>query len=117
MPWSGPGQVGMKSKGVIAAFILGLVFGIALGPCTFAFMAPMLGVTFKLASTNLAYGVLLLLVYGIGHCSVIVFAGTFTELVQRYMNWNEKSAGTLIIKKICGVLVLLGGIYLIYIAP
>ena len=36
MPFSGPGQVGMKRKGLLAAFILGLVFGIALGPCTFA---------------------------------------------------------------------------------
>ena len=117
MPWSGPGQVGMKRKGLLAAFILGLIFGIALGPCTFAFMAPMLGVTFKLASTNLSYGILLLVVYGIGHCSVIVFAGTFTEVVQRYMNWNEKSKGSAILKKVCGVLVLLGGLYLIYTAP
>jgi len=116
-PWSGPGQFGMKRKGMLAAFILGLVFGIALGPCTFAYMAPMLGVTFKLASANLFYGVLLLLVYGIGHCSVIVFAGTFTEVVQRYMNWNERSKGAVILKKVCGVLVLLGGIWLVYTAP
>ena len=117
MPWSGPGQIGMKRKGPLAALILGLVFGIALGPCTFAYMAPMLGVTFKLASTNLAYGILLLLVYGVGHCSVIIFAGTFTEVVQRYMNWNEKSKGATILKKICGILVLLGGVWLIYTAP
>ena len=116
MPFSGPGQVGFKRKGMLAAFILGLVFGIALGPCTFAFMAPMLGVTFKVASTNLAYGIALLVVYGVGHCSVIIFAGTCTELVQRYMNWNEKSKGTVILKKICGVLVILGGLYLIFIA-
>lgn len=116
MPWSGPGQVGMKRKGMLAAFILGLVFGIALGPCTFAYMAPMLGVTFKMASNNLAYGILLLLVYGLGHCSVIVFAGTFTEAVQRYMNWNEKSKGADILKKICGLLVLLGGLWLVYTA-
>jgi cytochrome c-type biogenesis protein len=117
MPFSGPGQVGMKRKGMLAALILGLVFGIALGPCTFAYMAPMLGVTFKLASTNLLYGVLLLLVYGIGHCSVIIFAGTFTEVIQRYLNWNEKSKGAIILKRVCGVLVLLGGVYLIYTAP
>ena len=116
MPWSGPGQVGMKRKGMLAALILGLVFGIALGPCTFAYMAPMLAVTFKVASTALLYGIVLLLAYGIGHCSVIVLAGTCTELVQRYMNWNEKSKGAVILKKICGVLVLLGGLYLIYIA-
>ena len=116
MPWSGPGQIGMKRKGMLAAFIVGLVFGIALGPCTFAYMAPMLAVTFRLASTKLAYGVLLLLIYGLGHCSVIVLAGTCTELVQRYMNWNEKSKGAIIVKKTCGVLVLLGGLYLIYTA-
>lgn len=117
MPFSGPGQVGMKRKGLLAAFLLGLVFGIALGPCTFAYMAPMLAVTFKLAATNIAYGVLLLLVYGIGHCSVIVLAGTFTEVVQRYLNWNEKSKGAVILKRVCGVLVILGGIYMIYVAP
>ena len=116
MPWSGPGRVAMKRKGMLAAFILGLVFGIALGPCTFAYMAPMLGITFKLAATNLFYGVLLLVVYGLGHCSVIVLAGTCTELVQRYMNWNEKSRGAIILKRICGVLVLIGGLYLIFIA-
>lgn len=116
MPWSGPGQVGMKRKGVLAAFVLGLVFGIALGPCTFAYLAPMLVVTFSLASTSVPYGALLLLAYGVGHCSVIVSAGTSTGLVQRYLNWNEKSKGTVIVKRICGLLVLLAGLYLIYIA-
>jgi cytochrome c-type biogenesis protein len=114
MPWSGPGQVGMKRKGLLSAFILGLIFGIALGPCTFAYMAPMLGVTFKLATTNIVYGIILLLAYGIGHCSVIVVAGTFTEVVQHYLNWNERSKGATIVKKVCGVLVILGGVYLIY---
>lgn len=116
MPWSGPGQVQMKRKGMLAAFILGLVFGIALGPCTFAYMAPILGVAFKVATTSAMYGAVLLLVYGVGHCSVIVAAGTFTEIVQKYLNWNEQSKGAVILKKICGVLVLLGGVYLLYTA-
>ncbi|MHC4457950.1 MAG: cytochrome c biogenesis CcdA family protein [Planctomycetota bacterium] len=116
MPLSAPSKVGIKRKGILAAFILGLFFGLALGPCTFAYMAPMLAVTFKLASTHLLYGMLLLLLYGIGHCSVIVLAGTSTELVQRYMNWNEKSKATIIIKRGCGVIVILFGLYLIFIA-
>ena len=117
MPGSGPGQVGMKRKGLMAAFVLGLVFGIALGPCTFAYMAPMLGVTFKLGAEQPFYAGSLLLMYGIGHCSVIVAAGTSTGLVQKYMNWNESSKGAIIMKKVCGILVLLGGLYLIYTAP
>lgn len=114
MPWSGPGQVGVKRKGLLAAFILGLVFGIAIGPCTFAYMAPMLGVTFKVASNSLLYGIALLVAYGIGHCAVIVIAGTSTGWVQRYLNWNETSKGTVILKRICGGLVIAGGLYLIY---
>ena len=117
LPFTGPGQVKMKQRGRLAAFILGLVFGVALGPCTFAYMAPMLAVTFKLAAAHMAYGILLLLAYGVGHCAVIVLAGTFTESVQHYLNWNEASKGASILKKICGVLVLLGGLWMIYTAP
>lgn len=116
MPFTGPGQVNMKQRGRLAAFILGLVFGVALGPCTFAYMAPMLAVTFKLAATHLAYGSLLLLAYGLGHCAVIVLAGTFAEGVQHYLDWNEASRGAVILRKACGALVLLGGLWLIYAA-
>lgn len=107
-------QPAFQKKGLLAAFGLGFIFGIALGPCTFAYMAPMLGIVFTVSTTRLNYGVLLLLFYGIGHCSVIVLAGTFAEIVQRYLNWNEKSKGTVLVKKICGILIILGGIYLIW---
>jgi len=113
-PWSGPGQIGMKRKGLWMALVLGLIFGVAVGPCTFAYMAPIIGVTFQIAATNISYGILLLLMYGLGHCSVIAAAGTSAELVQRYMNWNENSRGAVILKRICGAMVFLGGVYLIY---
>ena len=102
-----------KRKGFLAAFILGLLFGIALGPCTFAYMATILGVVFSIASTQIVFALFLLLAYGIGHCVVLVFAGTFTEVVQHYLSWTEKSQGAVILKKICGVLVILAGFYLI----
>jgi len=108
------GQPTANKKGAMAAFMLGLAFGLALGPCTFAYMAPILGIVFTVAATQFIYAVILLLMYGIGHCSVIVVAGTFTEIVQNYLNWNVKSKGISIVKKICGVLVILGGIYLIW---
>jgi cytochrome c-type biogenesis protein len=105
-----------QKKGLLAAFILGLVFGIALGPCTFAYMAPMLGVAFTVGASNLLLAGSLVLAYALGHIAVIVLAGTFTEIVQGYLNWTDRSKGAIIVKKVCGALVLLGGVYLIYMA-
>jgi cytochrome c-type biogenesis protein len=99
--------------GLIAALLLGVIFGVALGPCTFAYLAPMLAIIFNVSTTKFLFGVLLLLVYAVGHCSIIVFAGTFTEVVRKYLNWNENSKGVSIVKKICGCLVVLGGIYIL----
>lgn len=116
MPWSRQGLRDVGRKGSAAAFLLGLIFGVGVGPCTFAFMAPMLGVTFKVASDNWLYGALLLLLYGIGHCGVIVVAGASAGWVQRYLDWNERSRGSRWLRRICGLLVLLAGLYLIHTA-
>jgi cytochrome c-type biogenesis protein len=107
-------QPKMKKKGMLAAFIIGLLFGVALGPCTFAYMAPVLGITFSIASQEPLLAISLILFYGLGHCTVIVLAGTFTSVVQKFLKWNEESRGAVILKKICGSLVIFGGIYLIY---
>lgn len=107
------GRPEIKKKGAVSAFLLGFVFGLALGPCTFAYMAPMLAIVFSVASTKFFYAVLLLVSYAIGHCSVIVFAGTFTRGVQAYLDRSEKSKTVTITKKICGVLLIICGLYLI----
>ncbi|MBC8184533.1 cytochrome C biogenesis protein [candidate division KSB1 bacterium] len=111
LDWGGFASSSIKQKGWLAALILGLLFGIGLGPCTFAFMAPMLGVVFQVAAKQLVFAIALLAAFGIGHCSVIVLAGTLTEKVQKYLNWTEKTDGAFILRRVCGVLVILGGIY------
>ena len=114
LPWDGFSVKGTKYKGLPAALIMGLLFGIGLGPCTFAFMAPVLGVVFQTATFNMALSAGLLLAFAIGHCTVIVGAGTLTKWLQKYLNWTDKSKIALYIKRTCGVLVILGGFYLIY---
>jgi len=116
-PWSGPAQPNMKRRGLLAALALGLIFGIALGPCTFAFMAPVLAVALRTAASNWPYALALLLAYAVGHCAVIALAGASAQLVQRYLNWAEHSRAAVILRRCCGLLVLAVGVYLIYVAP
>jgi len=112
--WPGQRPIKAKRQGYLPTLFLGLIFGLALGPCTFAFMAPMLGVVFQLSASNLAFGILLLTAFGLGHISVITAAGTSSQWVQRMINWDQKARGIALLRKICGGLVILGGIYLVY---
>lgn len=115
-PFSPPGQVGIKRKGLAAAALMGLVFGLILGPCTFTFLAPILVVTFRLASGSVAYGAMLMLAYGAGYAAVIILAGSSANLVQRYLTWGEKSRVPTMAKALCGLAMLAGGLWLIHTA-
>jgi cytochrome c-type biogenesis protein len=116
LSWSVPDPGRFRGGGLLAALALGLTFGVALGPCTSAYMAPMLGVTFSVAGTRALYGMLLIAAYGVGHCSIIVAAGTATGWVGRYLRWTSASRGAAYLRYASGLLVLAGGVYLIYTA-
>jgi cytochrome c-type biogenesis protein len=92
---------------------MGFIFGIGLGPCTFGFMAPVLGVVFEVSASDPALAGGLITAFAIGHCFVIALAGSFIKVVQKYLHWTESSKATTIIRRICGALVILGGLYLI----
>jgi cytochrome c-type biogenesis protein len=110
-------QPAQPRRGPFGAMILGLLFGVALGPCTFGFMAPVIGVTFSAASTApvFAFGVLAL--FALGHCSVIAAAGTSSTWVQRWLAWQGNHSGAKWLRRGCGVLVLLAGGWLLYSVP
>lgn len=115
MPSFVSGDMGQKSgKGGWAALSLGFLLGIALGPCSFAFMAPILGIVFTAAGTKLMFALCLVLSYIIGHCLVIILAGTFAGAVQAYLHWTSNSKGTRIVRIICGILIFVAGLYLIF---
>lgn len=103
-----------NTGGMTGAFFLGLLFGVGLGPCTFAYMAPVLGVVFTLADENLVKAMILVAAFGIGQSAVIVFAGSYMEWVQKYLKWDQQSRTSIYIRKISGVLVLLGGVYFVF---
>lgn len=114
LPWNGIKIGRTKYKSFLAVLTLGFIFGVGLGPCTFAFMAPILGVVFEVSSSDLKLAISLLFAFALGHIFIIVLAGTLIKEVQQYLNWTEKSKAALYFKKVCGGLVILGGIYLFY---
>ncbi len=111
LSFSGASTIPIKKKGALAALLIGLILGVALGPCTFAFMAPVLAVTFARESSSFLTGSLILLVYGMGHSLLIVLAGTFTGALQNYLKWNGEKGHTETVKKIAGVFLLVGALY------
>ncbi|MBN2547055.1 MAG: sulfite exporter TauE/SafE family protein [Spirochaetes bacterium] len=106
-------QPDFNKKNFFTAFIMGLFFGVGLGPCTFAYLAPIIGIVFAASSSNIIKSILILSFFAIGHSLVLVFFGTFTKLVEKYLKLNEKSGILNIIKKICGILLICGSIYFI----
>jgi cytochrome c-type biogenesis protein len=100
----------LRGRGAAGAFGLGLAFGLALGPCTFGFMMPLLAVAFRHAAARPMVAAGLLGSYAVGHTGVIILAGTLASVVQRWLDWNERSPGTKIIRIVCGVLVILAGV-------
>ncbi|MGC2064294.1 MAG: cytochrome c biogenesis protein CcdA, partial [Thermodesulfovibrionales bacterium] len=70
----------VKTKGLIGAFLLGMLTGTVSSPCA----TPVLAVILAYVSTqgDMVYGGSLLFVYAIGHCALIFIAGLsigFTE--------------------------------------
>ncbi len=114
--WGGIIPSSSIARGWKGALLLGLIFGIGLGPCTFAYMAPVLGVVLSVATTNLFKALALVAAFGFGHCAVIVGAGTAVTSVQKYLRWTEESRGATYLKRATGALVMLGGGYYIYTA-
>ena len=108
------GNPRLQGRGAAGAFALGLIFGLALGPCSFGFMMPLLAVAFRNAASHPMVTAGLIGSYALGHTGVIVVAGTFANLVQRWLDWNERSPGTRIIRIICGVLVILAGVAVVF---
>jgi cytochrome c-type biogenesis protein len=116
LSWNGFMPQTSFARGWKGALLLGLIFGIGLGPCTFAYMAPVLGVAFSVATTNMLQALSLIAAFGVGHCAVIVAAGGAAGTVQKYLNWTEQSKGAMYLKRAAGALVILGGVYYIYTA-
>lgn len=102
----------LKVKGALGAFILGLSYGVLSGSCTFGFIAPILAVI--TVQKKIATGILLITLFGIGHCIPIAIAGSSTATVKKLLANSTFSQGARWFRKGAGVVI--GGLGFYFIA-
>lgn len=101
-----------KQRGLLGAFLLGLVFGMVSSPCATPVLVLVL--TMVASKGELAYGVSLLFIYALGHCALIFLAGTATGFVENFVKSKGISNLTTWGKKLGGLIIVLVGIYMFY---
>lgn len=100
-----------KLRGMGGAFVLGLAYGILSGSCTFGFIAPILAII--TVQEKIVTGIMLIVLFGLGHCIPIVIAGSSTALVRRLMANASWQRGGTAFRRLAGILIGLMGIYFI----
>ena len=113
LPDWGQGLPTPKRRGPGVAFLLGAAFGFALGPCAFAWIAPVLGAAWLGAADGLLAPALLLALFAAGHCAGVWLAADSLDRVQRWLDRFQRQSGLRYGRFACGGLLLLGGGYLL----
>lgn len=105
-------KITKRREGILEAFFLGILSGILASPCVTPIIAAI--IAFIAASGNLVIGMIMLLMYSLGHSVLIILAGTSFGLVEKIAySENGKKIGR-VLKSILGTIIILVGLYLFY---
>lgn len=101
----------LNLRGMLGAFVLGLLYGVLSGSCTFGFIAPILAII--TVQEKIITGIILITLFALGHCLPIVVAGSSAAAVQKMLEnrmWNNAGQW---FRKIAGSTIILLGIYFV----
>ncbi|MFA9397330.1 MAG: cytochrome c biogenesis CcdA family protein [Clostridiaceae bacterium] len=107
-------KIPKKNNGFISAFFLGILGGALASPCATPVLSAILA--FAAGKSNILFGGLLLLFYSIGYSIVIIIAGTSIGVVESLNNNPKTKKIGNILKNILGIIVILLGLYLVYLS-
>jgi cytochrome c biogenesis protein CcdA len=99
-------------RGYIGAFIAGILGGIFSSPCATPVLIVLLGIVVK--SGNVVWGILLLLLYSIGHSVLVLIAGTSIGFVKKVTSSGRYGLFSKILKLLIGGIILLIAFYMFY---
>lgn len=99
-------------KGFVGAFVAGILGGIFSSPCSTPVLIALLAIV--AGKGNILWGVLLLLLYSIGHGILAIIAGTSIGFVQKLSSSEKYGKASTALKVAMGFLILLIGLYMFY---
>ncbi len=103
-----------KKRGFIGAFLAGILGGIFSSPCSTPVLIALLAILS--GKGNLIWGILLMLLYSLGHSTLVIVAGTSFGFVQK-INENKRYQTTAkVLKIMMGTAILLIGFYMFWLA-
>jgi cytochrome c-type biogenesis protein len=103
-------RIPVIGRGKVGAFFLGIIGGILSSPCSTPILAAIL--SYVASEGSIILGALMLLLYSIGHCTLIVISGTSIGLIKSLGNSTKTAFTGTILKYISGGIILLVGLYL-----
>jgi cytochrome c biogenesis protein CcdA len=101
-----------KQGGMVGAFLLGLFFGVVSSPCATPVLVVLL--TYVATKGKVLYGIALLFTYAIGHCLLMLCAGTFTGFVEAFVKARGIINVAVWAKRISGGIITAVGIWFIW---
>ena len=99
-------------RGYIGAFIAGILGGVFSSPCATPVLITLLAVVAERGS--LLWGIILLLLYSVGHSALVLVAGTSIGFVTSMTSSNKYGTFSKVLKIVMGGVILLIGFYMFY---
>lgn len=103
-----------KKKGIVGAFLAGILGGIFSSPCSTPVLIALLAIV--AGEGKMLWGILLMLLYSIGHSALVMVAGTSVSFVQRINESNKYKTVAAVLKYVMGAAILLIGFYMFWLA-
>ena len=103
-----------KRRGFAGAFLAGVLGGIFSSPCSSSVLIALLAIV--AGEGNLLWGILLMLLYSIGHSTLVIAAGTSVGFVQKIKSSQRYGKAANVLKILMGTAILLIGLYMFWLA-
>jgi len=99
-------------RGYIGALLAGILGGIFSSPCATPVLIVLLGLV--AGQGSIVWGILLLLLYSIGHSALVMVAGTSIGFVQKLTHSEKYGRFSKVLKIVMGAIIFLIALYMFY---